>query len=298
VTQVSEKTAKKTGTLTQAAPTEVRRKYAHFQRLMTSLMWECLTGEHGDGVPGVAVHWLERDENGKPLRHELHLPTGELLETGLPQYNSYRKAIYVLADERKVIAIKKRLEELGRVSKEARLAAGVSRISRHLLFPDLREGVKMVRFKRIETFSSHKRTKEYMLDRLERYLADYQRVTAEKYERGAKTEDAVLKARYEEIAATKLKIKLLESLNESHFRERQRLNTIRPYLLYDNGASEQLHLKDVGLIVVGNNVQIVDIERGNFERRKGGKRSRLEPLFSFEGGITQVYSEAAWQMQK
>ena len=274
--------------------TDIRRKYAHFQRLMTELMWDLLVGTDEAPVPEseIETHWISA-EDGEPLKHTLHLPAGELME-GEPVYNEYNKAVYVVKDESLLPEIKKRLEGLEAVQNEAKDLAGLTKggVSKHLLYPDLFEGVMLVRYKRIQSYDSHLRDKAFILDRLRRHLQDLKEVTAEKYAPRASFEDPVLERRYAEMRAVEAHIELIANYPEDEFRERRRYERVQPYLYLEDGSARQVYLKDVGLIVTGEEVEVRD-DSARTRRRHGGK-SDLAPLIAF-AKTTEVYSERAWR---
>ncbi len=274
--------------------TEIRRKYAHFQRLMTELMWDCLVGTDEQQVPEdeIETYWINF-EDGEPLKHTLHLPAGELME-GEPIYNEYNKAVYVVKDEGVLPEIKRRLGELEHVQNEAKDLAGLTKggVSKHLLYPDLFEGVALVRYKKIQSYDSHLRDKAFILDRLRRHLQDLKEVTAEKYAPRASFEDPVLEKRYAEMREVEAHIELITNHPEDEFRERRRYERVQPYVYFEDGSARQVYLKDVGFIVTGEDVEIRD-DSARTRRRHGGK-SNLEPLVSF-AKTSEVYSERAWR---
>jgi hypothetical protein len=275
---------------------EIRRKYAQFQRLMTELMWECLVG--GDeALPNVRTLWVYQDSDGQPLRHELHLPRGEVVD-GQPVYNRYHKAFYLLEDTTRLESIKQRLGELAKVQAEAKLLAGLppSTTSQYLLFPDLREHITTLRFWRKERFSSHRRTKEQILNILRKELADKRTVTQQKYEPKSFGTDPVLQQRYADIAALETQLELVMGLEDEHYRERRRYRSTLAYLYDEQGSAEQLEILDVGLIVFGKDVQVVDMDQVKPKRRADRRSFRPEPLVRLEG--REIFIEAAWQAFK
>jgi hypothetical protein len=276
--------------------TEIRRKYAHFQRLMSELMWDGLVGKETP-VQGVRTLWVYQDKEGNDLRHELHLPKGELFDEQ-PVYNRYHKAFYFLEDAALLEGIKTRLAELAKVQLEAKALAGLppTTTSRHLLFPELRERITTVRFWRKEKFSSHRRTKEQVLNLLRRELADKKQVTQQKYEPQSFGDDPVLRARYGEIAALEKNIELVKGLEHEHYRERTLYQATVVYLYDDQGRTEQLDLHDVGLVVAGKNVQVFDMDKETRKRRVNKRSLRPEPLLRLDG--VDLYTEAGWQAFK
>ena len=277
-----------------ADATEIRRKYAHFQRLMTELMWDCLVGTDEHPVPesDVETHWISF-EDGEPLKHTLHLPAGEFDE-GEPIYNAYNKAVYVAKNVEVLPEIRARLEELARVQNEAKGLAGLTKggVSKHLLYPELYEGAELVRYKRLISFDSHLRDRAFILDRLRRHLQDLKEVTAEKYAPKARFEDPVLEARYAEMRDVEAHIELITHYPEDEFRERRRYERVQPYVYFEDGSARQVYLKDVGFIVTGDNVEVRD-DSARTRRRHGGK-SDLAPLITF-AKTSEVYSEREWR---
>jgi hypothetical protein len=276
--------------------TEIRRKYAHFQRLMTELMWECLTGKDVT-VPGVKTLWMYHDETGQPLEHALHVPKNEVFD-GQPVYNRYHKALYLLEQNTLLEPIKNRLQDLTKVQGEAKALAGLPTnvTSKHLLVPDLREGVTTLRFWRKERFSSHRRTKEQVLNLLTKDLLDKRTVTQQKYEPHSSGTDPVLQARYAAITALETQLELVKGLEVETFRERRLYRSTVAYLYDEHGQTEQLEVLDVGLIVAGPNLSVMDMDQEKRQRKVNKRSLRPEPLVAWDG--VEIYTEVDWQAFK
>jgi hypothetical protein len=275
--------------------TSIRRKYAHFQRLMTELMWECLIGRDAP-IPGVSTLWLYQDVQGQPLRHSLHLPDNRTVE-GKPVYNDYAKALYFVEDLSLLPEFKQRLAELAIVSDAANTLAGFQQTkSKHLHYPKLYETVIEVRYWRKQLFDSHRRSKAQVLNLLEKELQDKILVTQQKYEPASSGMDPVLAARYTEIKTLKAQLELVTGLEIETFRERRRYDSVQLHYYDATGAAEQLYVPDVGLIIAGTNINRIDMDATPRTRRpyRGGKK--LEPLLRLNG--VEVFVEDQWQEAK
>ena len=272
---------------------EIRRKYAHFQRLMTALMWECLCGKE-TAVPGVSSLWFYQESDGTPLAHRLHYPDSQWID-GKPIYNEYSKALYVVSDHRLLPQIKDRLSELTQVSQDAKTLAGIPKTSKHLLYPQLYEQVSEVRYWRKRLFDSHIRSKAQILYLLESQLEDTVVVTKQKYEHGSGM-DSVLAARYANIEMLRSQLELVKRLDIDAFRERRQYASVQLHLYDDLGNAKQLYVPDVGFILTGSKIDLIDMDANPRKRRPYRGGQKLEPLLRLSG--VEVFIEEEWQKNK
>ncbi len=272
---------------------EIRRKYAHFQRLMTALMWECLCGKE-TAVPGVSTLWFYQESDGNAVQHRLHYPNSQWID-GKPIYNEYFKALYIVSDHNLLPQIKNRLSDLAQVSQDAKTLAGIPKTSKHLLYPQLYEHVSEVRYWRKQLFDSHVRSKAQILYLLESQLEDTVAVTKQKYEHGSGM-DPVLAARYANIETLRAQLELIKRLEIDTFRERRQYASVQLHLYDDLGNAKQLYVPDVGFILAGSRVDLIDMDANPRKRRpyRGGQKQ--EPLLRLSG--VEVFIEEEWQKGK
>lgn len=272
------------------ATVEITRKYAHFQRLMCELMWDCLIGQ-GAPVPGVTPLWLYHNDNGEPLRHELQLPTGDHQDE--PIYNQYQKVIYLVSNPALVPDIKDRLAELAVVQQQAVQLAGLKQTSEHLLYPDLVEDVVALRFSRKIRFSSNRLSKERVTALLRRVLEEKRTITQQHYETRSFGEDPVLTARYAEITRLETGLQEIEALEEPSFRVRRPYRSVFAYLYDVSGQTHERYVLNVGLIVVGKEVEVTDMNQAKRFRKPDRRSFRPEPLVRLDGA--ELFPESVWQ---
>lgn len=277
-------------TLTPHPEVAIRRKYAHFQRLMTSLMWECLIGKR-QPIDGIEVIWLYRDDTGKPLTHELHLPKGTP-ENEVPIYNRYAKALYLVRKVELLAEIRRRLTELAAVQAEALALSGLKQPGKHLLYPKLLEDVHLLRYWHSLRYASHRYSKARLRVMLENILKDKREVTRTKYE-GFGGVDPVLAARYAEIRQLEARLIELSGHQEKAYRVREPYHSVLVYAYDTKGNTFRVDVPNVGLIVSGKETQTIDMNL-NKPYRKPDKRSfRPEPWLRVNG--VEIYLESAWQ---
>jgi hypothetical protein len=272
------------------ANVEIARKYAHFQRLMCELMWDCLIGQDAP-VPGVTPLWLYHSDDGEPLRHELQLPTGDHQDE--PTYNQYQKVIYLVSNPALLSDIKDRLAELAVVQQQAVKLAGLKQTSEHLLYPDLVDDVVALRFSRKIRFSSNRLSKERITALLRRVLEEKRTMTQQKYETRSFGEDPVLAARYAEITRLETGLHEIAMLEETSFRVRRPYRSVFAYLYDTSGQTHERYVLNVGLIVVGKEVEVTDMNQTKRFRKPDRRSFRPEPLVEVDG--MEIFSEEMWQ---
>jgi hypothetical protein len=278
-------------TISDNMQTTIRRKYAHFQRLMTSLMWEYLTGKDSS-IPGVNTVWLQKDKDGEFIKHVLHNPDSSLVD-GKPIYNIYAKALYMVEDSGLLPTIEACLEGLEKVSNEAKAIANIPG-SKHLNLPKLYKNITEVRFWRKQLSDSHKRSKAQIIDLLEREIKDKVTVTRQKYEHG--TVDQVLSDRYAYIDYLQAKLEVIRHLEIEDFRERRHYEAVQVHLYDTQNQAQQLFVPDVGLILYGETIAVIDMDQHPRKRRAYRDGKKATPVAALNE--LDIYIEKEWQEHK
>lgn len=252
---------------------------------MTELMWNVLTGtsEQPQSPDQVSVHWLYAE------RHKLHLPSGTQ-EGEVPVYNSYAKAFYVVNDLALKPVIETHLEQLETAQQDALALSGTRKISRHLQYPDYRPNVTAAFYKRLTGFSSRRQTQKQVLRLIDNVILETRTLTAFTLEPYAQERDALLDEQYafiQELEQLRREVAAFEG--DTLFRLRQPFRRVRPMLHADDGSSEQLHLKNVGLIL------LAPVELRDETSRPVKARDTRSPAPLAINSKFSLYLETQWQ---
>ncbi len=240
----------------------IERAYAHFHRVLAELLSR-LTAE-------ADVTWLA--ETG----HEL---------TGDHSSNTYNPAVYVTPSLGPYLDS---LRELDEVQAGILDLTGREQPGRNLLPPLVRDNVSHVRLSRYTGQTGRTISIAAALRRMEQLEETVQNNLRE-FEHYASRHDPARKAIEDELRQLQLGMKLLEKSGVQQLREVYLQTVIRPYVYFTDGGSEQLHMRNSGLLVAGPAVS-VDWRQG--PRRTRSDKISIEPLVS--AGALRFYDQQAW----
>lgn len=244
----------------------IERIYAHFHRVLAELLAEL--------TENAQVTWLET------TGHEL---------TGDYRQNTYNPAIYIVPE---LEPYRAHLAELLDVQAEALETGGQKRPGRNLLPPLAVEDVTHVRISRYTGQTGRTITRESALTRL-RQLEQTTVSNLKEFEQYATRHDPARKRLEAEIKNLRKAISTVEKSKSDRLRESYRHTVIRPYIYTRDGNSQQLHMRNTGLIAAGSDVSL-DWRRG--PRRTRSDKIRISPLAS--AGALDFYDLAAWEAAK
>lgn len=241
----------------------IERGYAHFHRVLADLLEEL--AEHGDPF------WLEA--TGHDLRGDY-------------QTSTYNPAVYRVPD---MGPYRVRLAELDSVQAEVLALSGRKRPGPNLLPPLQAEDVQHVRLGRHEGQTGRSITREQALVRLEQLEAT-QAKNLREFEQHATRHDARRKAVEKELRQLQRAIERLKASDITHLRETYRQTVIRPYVYFLDGTTEQMHMRNTGLIAAGPRVSI---EEGSAVRKVRSDKISLKPLIS--AGSFAFHDLSRWE---
>lgn len=246
----------------EATTKAIERAYAHFHRVLAALLT--------DLVAETTVTWLA--EPG----HELIGDHGT---------NTYNPAVYVTDS---LVPYRDSLRELDEVQADILDLTGREQPGRNLLAPLVRDQVSHVRLSRYTGQTGRTISIEAALRRMEQLEETVQNNLRE-FEHYARRHDPARKEIEAELRDLQRGMKLLEKSGVQQLREVYLQTVIRPYVYFEDGGSEQLHMRNSGLIVAGPNIS-VDWRQG--PRRTRSDKIRIEPLVS--AGALRFYDQKAW----
>lgn len=247
--------------------TGVDRLYAHFHRVLGELLTELAQ------LPG--VEWT----NGV-AGHEIR-PDG--------QRNTYRPALYPVPDAAPYEAP---LRQLATIQQDLLALTGSARPGRNLLGPLLLRGVHHVRLSRHRGQTGRTVTRRQALARLAELYAQ-SRSNLRKFERYATGHDPRREALERETRALADALEAVRNAPEERLRESYRYEVVRPYVYFEDGAAQQLHMREHGLILEGGAVSI-SWQQG--PRRPRSDRVAIQPL-ALAGNLS-FYPLSAWEAAK
>lgn len=254
--------------MTSAVPGErtIERVYAHFHRVLAELLTTL--------TDSAEVTWL--DEPG----HEL---------TGDYRRNTYNPAVYIVPS---LEPYRTDLRELADVQAEALELSGQQRPGRNLLPPLAVENVTHVRISRYTGQTGRTISIESALTRL-RQLEQVTVNNLKEFEQYARVHDPARRELEAELRELRRAIRNVTDSGALQLRESYRHTVIRPYIYTADGESQQLHMRNTGLIAAGINVTV--------DWRKGPRRTRsdkvsIKPLAS--AGALDFYDLKSWEAAK
>jgi hypothetical protein len=241
----------------------VERAYAHFHRVLGTLLSELsATAE---------TTWLE--EEGHIIRPDY-------------EHNEYRPAIYCVPD---LGPYQEQLVELNLVQGSILEETGRKRPGRNLLPPLVADSVHYIRISRYEGQTGRNVTREQVLNRLEQVLGQT-RLNLSEFEIYATRDDPRRKQIENEVRTASSAIDLIQASSIVDFRETYRQTVIRPYVYHLDGTSNQLHLRNQGLLAAGPAIRI--------GWREGPRKTRSDkitlPALASVGNYA-FYDLAAWE---
>lgn len=242
---------------------KVERHYAHFHRVLSGLLAELAE------QPGTT--WLF-DEGHLFAEHYTD--------------NRYHKALYPVQH---LGPFKARLEELRGVQAEAVQILGVKKVPHGLLTPQVLDGVQFVRLMRHENYNLKRLAKAEVLGR---YQGKLQNALAafEAFRQGSwGAHDPGLKDVEAEVRALEHGLARIDACDDEAFREHYRFERVPASVYRAHHPMKQYHVRDVGLILVGDDVRVAWADG---VRQRRSDRVELEPLLAC--GPLEVYSSRAW----
>lgn len=244
----------------------VERVYAHFHRILEELLTRLVAESD--------VTWLA--ETGHSL-------------SGDYSSNQYNPAIYVVPDMEPYTDA---LAELNQVQAEALELTGRNRPGRNLLPPLARSGVTHVRISRYTGQTGRTITREAGVKRLKQ-LEDLTVDNLKEFEQYASRQDPARRKVEAELRNLRKAVAILEHSAAEELRETYQQTVIRPYVYLLDGSSEQLHMRNSGLIAAGPNVD-VDWRQG--PRRQRSDKITIAPLAT--AGPLQFFDLSDWEAAK
>lgn len=246
-----------------AAVTEsIERIYAHFHRVLAGLLDQL--------VAEAAVTWLDRPG---------HTFTGDY------EKNIYNPAIYAVTS---LAPYRPQLDELAEVQSEALELTGRKKPGRNLLPPLTAEDVTHVRISKYEGQTGRTISREAGVARMKQ-LESTVLASLVEFEQYASRQDPARRKVGAELKALRKGIRTLEQSQAEELRETYQQTVIRPYIYRADDTSEQLHMRNSGLIAAGSAV--------NVSWREGPRRTRsdkvqIEPLV--QAGAFRFYDINEW----
>lgn len=244
----------------------IERVYAHFHRVLAELLT--------DLTQSAEVTWLE--ESG----HEL---------TGDYRKNTYNPAVYIIAS---LDPYRSDLQELDEVQAEALELSGQQRPGRNLLPPLAVEDVTHVRISRYTGQTGRTITVESALAR----LTQLEQITVnnlKEFEQYARIHDPARRSLEAELKQLQRAIRTVTDSGAEQLRESYRHTVIRPYIYTADGESQQLHMRNSGLIAAGSRITL-DWRKG--PRRTRSDKVKIKPLAS--AGALDFYDLKDWEAAK
>lgn len=246
---------------------QVRRHYAHFHRVLGTLLSRL--------VNEAQVHWVSGDQE-----HILS-PDGEV--------NQYSKAVYSLTT---LEPYRQALDELKEVQTETMALLGKRKPNPRVALPLILEGVEGLRLNRFTKRITEPLAKTSALARMDR-LIGHQRTNLEAFRRYQTLHDP----RLDEVA---LQVKALEDAKHSiqasdddTFRFRTAQLEVRAYTYLLDGSVHNAYVTEHGLLAVGPDVQVAF----NTHLRKP-RNDQVEALTLYQDDYVRVYEEKVWQRAK
>lgn len=255
---------------------KILRAYARFHRVLGVLL-NALVQEGG-------VVWLtERKE------HLLFLDTDQA-----PMRNVYGKALYPVAslEPYKVMMADVALAQSGALDllKQADAPPG-------LLMPTMKENVVQVKLSRHVNYISQPRTPEGIVKDMEERLERKKLVLKRDFEPYRNLGmDTRLEALEREIADLSNALVTVKATKAQRFRKRMKQERLMAMVYQqtpDGISTENVYVREVGLILVGTNVSVLWPAGLRKER---SDKVKLEPLIRYDA--VEVFDESVWQAAK
>ena len=242
---------------------KIERHYAHFHRVLSELLTDLAA------QPGTT--WLSEREH--------HLAESY-------QDNRYEKALYPVGD---LSPFAEQFAELTELQTEAVALLGVNKIPNGLLTPQVLDDVHFARLTRQDNYRIKWLTKAEVVERyqgkLNQALAAFEVFRSESWGSG----DQGLRDVEAEVRGLEGGLARLEACDDDRFREHYCFERVMVSVYATGKATKRYHVRDVGLVLVGPNVQI---RWADGVRQGRSDKVELTPLLTL--GPLEVYSAKAW----
>ncbi len=242
---------------------KIERHYAHFHRVLSELLTDLAA------QPGTT--WLSGREH-------------QLAKTY--QDNRYEKVLYPVDD---LSPFAEQFAELTEVQTEAVALLGVKRVPNGLLTPQVLYDVHFARLIRQDNYRVKWLSKAEVLGlyqgKLNQALAAFEVFRSESWGSG----DQGLRDVEAEVRGLERGLARLAACDDDRFREHYCFERVMVSVYATGRATKRYHVRDVGLVLVGANVQI---SWADGVRQGRSDKVELTPLLTL--GPLEVYSAKAW----
>ncbi len=245
----------------------VRRHYAHFHRVLGSLLMRLVDEGY--------VCWVSQKQG-----HTLS-PEGE--------DNHYSKAVYPLTTLEPYTGA---LSELTAVQADAMRLLGKGKPNASVALPVVLEGVRAIRLNRYTKWITEPLTKPQALGRMGRLVA-HQRANLELFRRYQTLHDPRLDRVALHVNALEAAKVLIQASAEDTFRFRTAQLEVKAYTYLVDGGVSNTYVTDHGLLAVGP-----DVKLGFNTSLRKPRNDQVEALTLYEDDHVRVYEETAWQRAK
>jgi hypothetical protein len=256
--------------------TKILRAYARFHRVLGVLL-SALVGE------GQTVWLTERKE------HLLFLDTDEA-----PMRNVYGKALYLVPG---LEPYQKAFAEVALAQRDALDLIKQSEVPPGLLMPVVRQDVVQVKLSRHVNFISQTRTPEGIVNDMQERLETKKLILKRDFEPYRNLAgDSRLAALEREIENLSTSLATVKASQAQRFRKRSKQERLMAMVYQhtpDGISTENVYVREVGLVLVGANVSVV-FPAGL--RKERSDKVKLEPLVRYDNVL--VYDEALWDAAK
>lgn len=244
---------------------QVERKYAHFHRVLGSLLQQLAT------QPG-SVHWLGDAQE--------HLISGDY------QHNVYARALYRMPSLEPHAS---QLDELAQVQAEALTELSLNKVPGGLLLPTVIQGVSHVRTHETVNYRTTPTSKVNVLAKIDNAITTTKQ-NLSVFEQQGGIDNPGTQRIVRELQGYEAARAAIVASTENDYRLRLEQRRIRPYVYLDDQSAIQAESRKHGLILVGRNIQVSNAH--NVRRQRSDKR-QAQPIFAY--GKTLIYLEREWQ---
>lgn len=244
---------------------QVERKYAHFHRVLGSLLQQLATQPK-------CVHWLGDAQE--------HLISGDY------EHNVYARALYRVPSLEPYAS---QLDELAQVQNEALTELGLKKVPGALLLPTVIQGVSHVRIHETVNYRTTPASKVNVLAKISNAITTT-RQNLSVFEQQGGVDNPGTQRIVRELEGYNAARAAVAASTENDYRLRLEQRRIRPYVYLADQSAIQAESRKHGLILVGHNIQVSD---AHSVRKQRSDKRHAQPILAY--GKTLIYLEREWQ---